>query len=313
MKRILIFVNILVGVLTLSACSSEQISSAIEDCQNDPDCIDVVDNAITEELSARGITGGIMTKTEIEAVEDVLYSYYIDLEQYSSELYSVITLYLTAASISNPENTDEIQDMERNINQLFNRDEFINDLFLLKNINVNKEQYFTLSDNRYLLYKTGVTSYRYEVQADQIYEFDIDIELNKIYLSNQLISINQDIFTQLLSNEISFNDTYFIIANDVIYYGFNYDGYMVGAFNLETNERSEIAIYDFGYDIITYSNNAYNYTRYTTSNFSGSISEFLNFIIETNTSLNDAQAVVINNLLVHFSEDIVEYQVNISN
>jgi len=296
----------------LTACTPEQISDAIEDCQNNPECIGVVDSAITEELAARGITGGLMTQIEIETVQSVLRDYYINPTDFSDELYHVVSLYFSAAQVNNPVNQEEIQQHQNDLNELFKRDDFVNSLFLLEDINTNLEQYLTYDNNRYILYKTGVTTYRYEVQAEQIYEFDIDTELNKVYLSNQIVSVNTTLVEELIDNQITYENTYFFVDNNMIYYAFSYDGYLIGAFNLDTQDRHEILMYDFGYDIVTYQNNN-EYARYSNVTFTGTISDFLTFIKESNESINSEQLEVINTLLIHNFDIPTNYTVNIIN
>lgn len=85
MKRVLVITTLLF-VLILAACTPQEISDAIEDCQNDPDCNDVVDSAISDELESRGITGGLMTEQEIIDVQEVLSSYIYEEQDISEKL-----------------------------------------------------------------------------------------------------------------------------------------------------------------------------------------------------------------------------------
>jgi hypothetical protein len=58
----------LLTVTLLVGCTPEQIDSAIRACQEDPACYVIIDDAIEDELSSRGITGGTMTNLELESV-----------------------------------------------------------------------------------------------------------------------------------------------------------------------------------------------------------------------------------------------------
>ena len=71
MKRLQLICLVIAAVFTITGCTNEQLQEAIEQCKGDEECYLIIDDAITEELSARGISGGVMTNVELEQVYEI--------------------------------------------------------------------------------------------------------------------------------------------------------------------------------------------------------------------------------------------------
>jgi hypothetical protein len=274
MKKVLSIITILF-IFILSACTPEEISNAIEDCQNDPDCNNVVDSAISEELESRGITGGLMTEAEIVDVQNVLASYIYEEQDMSEKLNQFLQMFVSVAQINDPAQADLISDIETELRRMDPNNNSYMDYFDLASKNTNLAQLFIEDTTKYILYKTGASSYHYEVQADTIYRFTIDTDLDKVYLNDTLLEQPQNALGELLSGTYTFTNIRFEVDDNVIFYEFPYDGYLVGTFDMDTDERYEIAFYDFGYDIMNYTGTIYQYGRYNNSTFTGTFDAFL--------------------------------------
>jgi len=283
MKRYVSITLTFLTIFVLGACTPEGISDAIDDCQNDPECFNVVDEAITEELEARGINGGRMTEEEIVAVQELLSAQYIDSATLQSqELYELLQMYLNAAMMANPTQVDDINAVESDLRNLYERDEFVNELFNLEEINPDLAQLFIYDGAQFFLYKTGATTFRYEVQAETIFTLTINTNLGNVYLSDDLINTNPDVMEDLLDGTIAYDSVNLKRDGDIVYYDFFYDGHIVGALDLSTNERYELMLYDFGFDIVFYEP-TYSFSRHYNTTFIGTVQDFLNTAVLDNS------------------------------
>lgn len=273
MKRLLVIMTMFL-IFVLSACSPQEISNAIEDCQNDPECNEVVESAISEELESRGITGGIMTEEEILNVQEVLASYMYENIEISDKLNQFLQLFVSVAQFNDPLQSELISDIEQHLRRNDPNNTYI-EYFDLASKNPDQSQLFVVDSTKYILFKTGASSYHYEVQADTILRFTIDTDLSKVYLNDTLLEEPQNVLSNLLSGAYTFANLRFDVVDNIIYYEFPYDGYVVGAFHIETNQRYEVIFYDFGYDIINYDGTIYQYGRYNNSSFVGTFDMFL--------------------------------------
>lgn len=291
MKRLL-GITTLLFVFVLSACTPQEISDAIEDCQNDPECNDVVDSAISDELESRGITGGLMTEEEIIDVQTVLASYIYEDIEISEKLNQFLQMVVSVAQMNDPAQSDLISDIETELRRMDPNSNSYMEYFDLASKNTELVQLFTQDSTKYILFKTGASSYHYEVQADTIYRFTIDTELNKVYLNDTLLEQPQNMVSELLSGTYTFTNIRFEVDNNIIYYEFPYDGYIVGTYNLDTDERLELAFYDFGYDIINYAGTVYEYGRYDNTTFVGSFDAFLTEGIQNDSHTVEEQQIL---------------------
>ncbi|QMS85870.1 hypothetical protein [Candidatus Xianfuyuplasma coldseepsis] len=308
MKRYTLVMVLFIVVFVLSACSPDQISDAIEDCQNDPECYGVVDQTITEELEARGITGGLMSVEEITAVEDVLASYYIDPVEYPEELYGVLSQFLDASLNLIGSNNEAVSEISDRVRDTFMRDTFLNSVFLFRELNRDNRQYLTVDNTRYIVYKTGANSYHYEVQADYKYEFEIDTELNKVYFQNELLSNELFEFSDITDNVTLFKGMLFVIEQDILYYAYPFDGNVVGLYDLTTNERYEMLLYDVGFDVFIYGDSGAQFERYNGIEYTGTLVDFLGYI-QTVESFSNLEVEVIQMLEQQYSTIEFTYQV----
>ncbi|GEM_PF-6696817 len=309
-KTTLYLLTILFGFL-LAACSPEQISDAIEDCQNDPECYEIVDQAIEEELEARGITGGIMTTDELTDVYDLMSQYYLDTDSlYTYELYPLFLLYLNAARWHNPDQADLVNELEQKLHALYGRDEFVNELFNFEAFNEDDKQYVVVDDVRYILFKTGRNTFQYEVYADQIYVFTLDTELNRVYLDEELLNIDTSVVDDLLNGVIAFDNVNFTVDNDVIYYDFEYDGYLVGAYDLTTYNRFEVIFYPNGFDIYEYDGLLSLRSRMVNEEFVGTFTEFMTYITDPETMFPSQFRPFMETLQSYYDGRTIDYPID---
>ena len=181
----------------IAACTPEQINEAIEACKGDPACFEIVDEAIEEELAARGITGGRMTNIEMEKVSTFLQSFTLGNNENQFNFYksNVIQRKSFALNYEGP-----VQSFIDNLNNLEN-DFYINDskvipsldIFNLPLINPENKQFFYqgsgLTQVKYVLYKTGADVFVYEVYGDEEYIFSLHLGLESMFFrDNRYIS-----------------------------------------------------------------------------------------------------------------------------
>lgn len=314
MKRLYTLFLMMGFLILLSACSNEQIQDAIDDCQNDPECQSIVDDAIEEELSSRGISGGLMTIQELEDVYNLLEQAYVpDNELYTMELYSLLYLYVDASLYHNLNNRDQVDLVTYSLQSIFNRDETLNELLNLRDINTENKQYFIVDEVKYILFKTGANSFQYEVYGDQLYTFTIDTEINRIYLGDTLLETDVTIIEDILNGEYMFTNTTIFRQENIVYYHFEYDGYNVGAFDLDTLERYEMTFYEDRFDMVEYTGTTPNRTQISSISFTGTISEFFTEISTTSvTALEDYQPFV--TAITSYYENIqITHQIDYNN
>ncbi|QMS85133.1 hypothetical protein [Candidatus Xianfuyuplasma coldseepsis] len=192
-KYILIVFSLL---LLLSSCSNDQIKDAIDQCKGDPECYVIIDEAIEEELALRGITGGTMTSIEMQEIMDFLGSYIQGNSVMSNELV--------------PYALERIPNIHLIVNlEVFQSNEYhalseYAKYLDLATLNQDFKQYFIVDDERFIIYKTGVDQYLYEINTDQKLTFTIDLGLQKLYLNNMQLPQVSNLEETLLNDETQF-------------------------------------------------------------------------------------------------------------
>lgn len=220
-------------------------------------------------------------------------------------------MFVSVAQINYPAQADLISDIETHLRRLNLNNNSYMEYFDLALKNTELSQLFVLDSTKYILFKTGASSYHYEVQADTIYRFTIDTDLNKVYLNDTLLEQSQDVLSELLAGNYTFANIRFEIDDNIIYYEFPYDGYIVGTFNLDTDERYELNFYDFGYDIMNYDGTIYQYGRYNNNTFSGTFDEFLSEGI-TNPSHTEEEQQILSQLQTIWADKTLNYTIDIT-
>lgn len=179
---------ILLSIGFASACTPEQMQSAISECNNNPECSIIVDNAIDAELAERGISGGKMTIAEMEKVYTMLEVYrdestqhFFNILEKDSNFSGMMQMILAQFSSDSQYQQDintltstEYLNMSNNLN--------------IKALNTENKQLFTNSGKKYILYKTGYNRFVYEVYSDVIDSYVIDVDLKKVYHNGEVIN-----------------------------------------------------------------------------------------------------------------------------
>lgn len=203
MKRILQLCIVLTIVLFVSGCTNDKIKEAIDDCKGDPECYEIIDNAITEELEARGIQGGTMTVGEMEAVIDFLSEYKMDGTVYAPDIQFDQMYNFDYESILG------YQLFTTEFDQILENQEY----FDLRNINPEGIQYFIQDGTRFIIYKSGRGRFIYEINADEKYVMEIDLELEKLYFNSMLVPNFKELQDTIFSDEELISKNYLMHSN----------------------------------------------------------------------------------------------------
>jgi hypothetical protein len=178
----------------IAACTPEQINEAIEACKGDPACFEIVDEAIEEELAARGITGGRMTNIEMDEVSNILESYTIGDGVNQINTFKINEIFNKISYLDSPdENQILIDSMNNVLNDFYN----LNNEMLIPNLIIfqldllnleNTQLFYTGSGfNRVknLIYKVGEGVFNYEIYGNGQYIFNIHLDLETIFLGGK--------------------------------------------------------------------------------------------------------------------------------
>jgi hypothetical protein len=281
----------------IAACTPDQINSAIQSCRGNPECYEIIDSAIEEELADRGIVGGKMTNIELNNV----YSF---LEEFLLTEAGPMTAGKVAMlnDFGYPPTDGDLYFVQR---MLYHEDSsgIPNDLFDFKNLNTENKQKVIHLGNKYLIYKVGSQQYRYEVYRSRSYILNIDLELSAFYwqdkkfvtpalmIEQMLNNYYPDYFARLTSTEEFYitnalNTTSYSDSGDFEYFtngalGFysklNHNYYSIFAtssfFPNDRYEYRAILSKRSGLNSVSF------YECYLGDSFDGSINEFLDMVI----------------------------------
>jgi hypothetical protein len=175
----------------VAACSPDQINSVIEACKGDPVCYEIIDDAIEQELASRGIVGGQMTNNEMNAVYEFLKTY----EKTAPPM--INKTHLASAFFAH---------YQKDVNYLINGlEQSWLDIYLylrdytpdvwwdtfidLQSINTDFKQLFYTDylGAKIVIYKTSNNNFKYEIWTNSIDTFTIDLNVNRLYLNNEIV------------------------------------------------------------------------------------------------------------------------------
>ncbi len=194
MNKSTLFMSISILLPTLIACTPDQINSAIEACKGDPSCYEIIDEAIEEELSSRGITGGKMTNVEMNKVYSILNEYQINYEKWTNDLFLFANNTRNSILFSERE-TSSLEYFSGQITPSEKR------YYELQTLNDENKQLFLNAGQKFILYKIGNERFKYEIWGEKIDEFLIDTSLEAIYFNgNRLYSLDY-ILGKIISNQ----------------------------------------------------------------------------------------------------------------
>lgn len=190
----------------VSACTPNQINSAIEACKGDPSCYEIIDEAIEEELTARGITGGKMTNFELLEVASFLNEFSFGSKEGQLNTYIVNYIFWATYILDNGgyekwNSFARSLDFLNNLNTSFKNHRF----FDLESTGLLDKQliYFEESPGllyKILIYKSGLDVFKYELYLDQPLVFTIDLKLKSIFYSDQRYSSPLNYYNSMKDN-----------------------------------------------------------------------------------------------------------------
>lgn len=245
MKRLYLIFVIITLVSLLSACSNEQIQEAIDQCKDDPECVEIIDDVIDEELESRGITGGKMTGEEMLNIYKLYTDMKIDLEviqyysKYDKPMYNsnmdpeppleeIEMGYLLNFIYSNmidPETYDggnqHLKDLQTQLQfQVKLHDMKIEELY------ETGKQFLTENKEKHCIFKIGVDRYKYEIATPGYKEeYIIDLTFNSF---GPVTRTSDDFYNDITSiDRLSFSDlhvSYYVTTSNSIQYRFLSEG-----------------------------------------------------------------------------------------
>lgn len=177
----------------LYGCSTEQLASTIEACKGDPNCYLIIDDAIKDELEARGISGGTMTNIELDLVENFLMGFTLgnnDNQVTRNALENFFTKsFYTGFGDDNPNVMNSMNDL---IQDFFSENSRIVpnlNLFKVKELNIEGKQLFYTGESfnrvKHVLYKVGTNNFKYEIFGEEEFIFNLQIDLNSLFFRNK--------------------------------------------------------------------------------------------------------------------------------
>lgn len=193
----------LVSAVLLTSCEIDTslVESVIDQCNNDPACTIVIDNAIDEELEERGITGGKMTLLELEQVEDFLLNYLpsnLPLSLNNTEILAM-RFWLNFSNGQGIIHDGIVYDPSGILDYIisFQIDLFKSTYLNLKDINTENKQLITFVNEfnqniKLVIFKTGLNSFNYEIWHNRIDTYKIDLEMQSLYFNDELVILNDD-------------------------------------------------------------------------------------------------------------------------
>lgn len=272
MKSDLLLLSLSIILPVVTACTPDQINSAIEACQGDPECYEIIDDAIEEELESRGISGGKMTNVELNTVYGIL-------DAYTSPLNSIL-LSMANAVLSETENSalnNQLAPYREDLQKLTQSNYLILehlDYLKLRDINVDNLQLFIQNQTKYIIYKFSSSQFIYEILADQLITIKIDTDLEAVFINNTRLFKNatsyiQNFFTNPPSlgfrDVHAFENVYKIVQyNDALRNDFEFQALDVNlnifyTLYLTNNTESNIATITFGIVYLNDDNQSWGY------------------------------------------------------
>jgi len=215
-----------------------------EACYGEQVCYLIEDPSIVSELSSRNITGGLMTNVEMDLLADFLFEYR------EPETYDVSKTLIKATFHAN--NGKEVLFSQgdgviawSNVYQYFinyNPDSWWNTYLHIRNINPEIKQLFYLEENntKIVIYKTALNTFKYEVWGDQIDVLSIDLNVNRLYLNNELVVKSLYPDNQVIDSYFdSLIDDRWIDPNGELHGFINYGNNLYLAYNFAMTISSE--------------------------------------------------------------------------
>jgi transcriptional regulator with XRE-family HTH domain len=187
------------SVLTASAVIALIVSSgvmlatrnpaiAIDACYGQIECYLINDPEASVELASKNIAGGLMTNVELTMVYEFLESY---IWKQEDELQNINYRYVVETYLSYFNYDRSLYDDETyyQFMKYFTDDEMkqANHFLRFQTINQDNKQMVVLDGVKHILYKTGFEQFIYEVYADAIYRFTIDLKIEALYLGSEKI------------------------------------------------------------------------------------------------------------------------------
>jgi hypothetical protein len=193
----------------ISSCTPAQINSAIEACKGEPACYEIIDDAIKDELEARGITGGKMTNIEYNQVKIFLQTFIVGPGQHQFSYYKWTEItnksYYLDGGISNHNLVSNVGSVANEFNGLTEHRVIPSADFLdLDLVNPDTKQLFYTGTNfdraKHLIFKIGANRFSYEIYASQSYVFSIDLDLSSLFLNEKRYISPQSIYEYFNEN-----------------------------------------------------------------------------------------------------------------
>jgi hypothetical protein len=224
----------LMTITLLASCTPEQIDSAIRACQEDPACYVIIDDAIDDELSSRGITGGTMTNLELESV----YEFFDEFLLTESGLVTPGLIALLA-DYGYPDN--DLYYVQR---MLYHEDSsgIPNDLFAFESFNPDFKQRVIFQGDKYLIYKVGNQQFRFEAYRSRSYILTIDLELEAFYWNDVKFITPALMLNRLESNYYNSSNTLIIEEDYMIVDAFMEETFT--EYNLGQFSSGSLGVYD---------------------------------------------------------------------
>lgn len=232
-----ILVSAILTLPVIASCTPEQLNSAIEACKGDPECYQIVDDAIESELESRGITGGLMTNIELENLFIMLEKYKDDVVD--EQIFEVIEISISS-SMEGGNETQEKSELLDEISELRSNSQIIKqhqEHFNFREINQEEKQLVIKNNIKYVVYKTSASTFTYEVFADQKITFNLDTDLDALYLNGFRLKPSATMRIETIYNtfksEVVQNDNHLTFASN------NYSNGNYRAFNLRVENGLE--------------------------------------------------------------------------
>jgi hypothetical protein len=234
MNKRLAFSLALMTITLLASCTPEQIDSAIRACQEDPACYVIIDDAIDDELSSRGITGGTMTNLELESV----YEFFDEFLLTESGLVTPGLIALLAG-YGYPDN--DLYYVQR---MLYHDDStgLPNDLFDFESFNPDFKQRVIFQGDKYLIYKVGNQQFRFEAYRSRSYILTIDLELEAFYWNDVKFITPSLMLNRLENNYYNSSNTLIIEDDYMIVESFTEETFT--EYNLGQFSSGSLGVYD---------------------------------------------------------------------
>ncbi len=202
-----IFFACLLTLPLISACTPGEINSAIEACKGDPECYEIIDEALDTELASRGITGGRMTNFELAAVQQFLRGYTFGEEEDQFNSYKNYYIFLQTFALDNGgyEKWNQFAgtlDWTTNLDQ---NEVGEHEFFELDKVGfINKQIVFLEIDPiltyKALIYKTGEDVFKYELYLNQFFDLTVDLKLKSIFCGEERYPSPVNYFNYLKEN-----------------------------------------------------------------------------------------------------------------